>query len=277
MLNEDDATLNFTSNLKVASSYYASISEFCRKLGINRQQFMKYLAGSSFPSRHSMRKICDFLGVDEFELLMPPEQFSKIISLRSSREAVLPAELGAIPKLLAQSRRQKTELSKILGYYYEYYLSFSVPNHILRSLIYIYPSEEYTLYKRVERLRREGQNGPPEVYKYNGIVTIVGERMYMFDQEEIIGAELSQTILYTNYRNRITSLSGLRMGVSGSDAHKPSASRIVMEYIGRSVSRRNALSECQLYPIDSPNISDAIREHLTEAGESAKPLRGEII
>ena len=276
MAIEDDATLNLMANLKLAASYYASISELCRKIGINRQQFMKYLSGKTHPSRNNLRKICDFIGVDEFELLMPPDQFRKIINLRPSSDTVLPPSLSAIPKLLGHSRRQQSVMAKILGYYYEYYLSFSTPNHVLRTLVYIYTSEDYTLYKRIERLRRDKQAGPPDVYKYVGIVTVVGERVYMFDQEAIIGAELSQTILFANYRNRISSLSGLKMGVAGSDGHQPSASRVVMEYIGRSVRRRDALSRCQLYPINSEEIPEKIRQHLTINGEVFSPLRGEI-
>jgi transcriptional regulator with XRE-family HTH domain len=67
----DFTTTNFTANLKRVASYYPSISEMCRKLEINRHQFMKYLSGASFPSRYTMRRICDFFGVDEYEILLP--------------------------------------------------------------------------------------------------------------------------------------------------------------------------------------------------------------
>lgn len=277
MTGDDEATANFTANLKLASSYHASVSQLCRKLGINRQQFMKYLAGSAFPSRHNLRRICDFFGVDEFEVLMPPDQFRKIVSLRPVREPGVPRLLAPLPAFLAQAQRQRGLLAKTLGYYYEYYLSFSTPSHVLRSLVLIHASEDYTLYKRVERLRRTGRAGPPDVYKYAGLVTVVGDRIYMFDHETITGAELSQTILFLNHRNRVSVLSGLRLGVAGSDAHEPSASRIVMEYIGRSVNRREALAGCQLYRIDSPEIPIAIREHLTAGGRISGPLRGAIL
>lgn len=273
----DESASNFTANLNLASSYHSSISSLCRKMNINRQQFMKYLSGKSFPSRNSLRRICDFLGVDEFELLMPPDQFRTIISLRPAEETALPPVLDAIPARLSQSRRQRGLLIKTRGYYYEYYLSFSTPGHVLRALVHVYPFADYTLYKRVERLRRDGKSGPPDVYKYEGIMTVVGDRIYMFDQEAITGAELSQTILYTNYRNRVSSLSGLRLGVSGADAHEPSASRIYMEYLGPSVSKREALSECQLYRIDSPEVPHKIREILTAGGRISTPLRGAIV
>jgi hypothetical protein len=42
---------DFTHNLGLLCSYQRSIAEICRKLGFNRQQFNKYLAGSVMPSR----------------------------------------------------------------------------------------------------------------------------------------------------------------------------------------------------------------------------------
>ncbi|MBL6432024.1 MAG: hypothetical protein HPM95_16345 [Alphaproteobacteria bacterium] len=38
----------------------------------------------------------------------------------------------------------------------------------MRALIHIYPSDTYTFFKRIERLRMDGQDSPPDVYKYEG-------------------------------------------------------------------------------------------------------------
>ncbi len=274
-MSEKEASF-LPSNLKFAAGYYPSVSDLCRRLGINRQQFMKYLAGTSYPSRRSLRKICDFLGVDEFELLLPPDQFRKIISLRPTQKSDLPPVLSAVPDLLNLTPRQSSNMSKIHGYYYEYFLSFSTPQHVMRSLVYIYPSDNFTFFKRIERLRMDGQKGPPDVYKYQGIATIVGDRFFLFDQETITGSELSQTILFQSYRNRVSTLSGLRMGVSGSDGHEPAASRIVMEFIGRTVNRRESMAGCRLYKISSPEIPSAIRDHITASNRISSPLKGKI-
>jgi len=102
----DDFTLgNFSANLKLAASYYPSISEMCRKLGINRQQFMKYLVGTSFPTRHNLRRICDFFGFDEYEVLMPQDQFRKILRLLPSRDGVKVAMPPGVAGLLAQAQQ----------------------------------------------------------------------------------------------------------------------------------------------------------------------------
>lgn len=272
----EDSQLYLSTNLLFAVGYYPSISELCRRVGINRQQFMRYLSGASHPSRNNLRKLCDFLGVDEFELLLPPDQFRKIIALRPAKSSNLPPALSAVPNLLEMSQRKRNQIARIHGFYYEYYFSFSTPQHVLRALIHIFPSDSFTFFKRIERLKKTNSATLPDVYKYQGIVINVGDRLYLFDQESITGSELSQTILFQSYRNRVSTLSGLRMGVSGADAHDPAASRIVMEFIGRAVNHREAISGCKLFRFDDPEIPSGIREHLTDGGQIAGPLRGTV-
>lgn len=72
----------FRTNLALLCGYHKSIAEVCRRLGLNRQQFNKYLAGKSPPSRRTMRMICDFLGATEAELLSDPAHFEDMIALK---------------------------------------------------------------------------------------------------------------------------------------------------------------------------------------------------
>lgn len=223
-----------------------------------------------------MRRICDFFGVDEYEILLPHDQFRNLVRLRPTHDRgniVLPPGLEG---LLLEAQRSGRLLSKTYGYYHKYYLSFSAPGYVLKSLVYIYGWNDYTLYKRLERLRRPNRSGPPEVYKYAGMITIVGDRMHLIDQEMITGSELTQTVLFMNYRNRVSTLTGLAMGVSGNDTHEPSSSRVVMEYIGRSVNLRQAISECHLYPLNSDDVPQRVLSHLTADGQIDMPLRGVV-
>lgn len=47
-----------------------SVSYICRHLGINRQQFAKYLDGRSLPSLESAIRIAEFFKVDLSELVI---------------------------------------------------------------------------------------------------------------------------------------------------------------------------------------------------------------
>lgn len=58
------------ANLRLLCSYVGSAAECSRKIGINRQQFSKYINGYSQPSMKSLRKICDYFGVDSDEIYL---------------------------------------------------------------------------------------------------------------------------------------------------------------------------------------------------------------
>lgn len=257
---------NFVNNLKLACSYYPSVSEVARKVGINRQQFMRYLSSESYPSRHNLRKLCDLFGVDEFELLMPVHQFRNLLRLKKERDEGLVKLPPLLPALLQLVQRQRAELSKNLGYFHVYYLSASRQGSVLKSLIHIYEWQEFTLYKRIERLKVPGRKGQAELYKYSGMVGVVGDRLHLIDQETLTGSELTHTILYPSYRNRITYLTGLTVGVSGNDAHRPSASRIALEYAGNTVNLRRAIADCGLFAPDDPAVPAVIARYLCQPG-----------
>lgn len=257
---------NFVNNLKLACSYYPSVSEVARKVGINRQQFMRYLSSESYPSRHNLRKLCDLFGVDEFELLMPVHQFRNLLRLKKERDEGLVKLPPLLPPLLQLVQRQRAELSKNLGYFHVYYLSASRPGSVLKSLIHIYEWQEFTLYKRIERLKVPDSKGQAELYKYSGMVGVVGDRLHLIDQETLTGSELTHTILYPSYRNRITYLTGLTVGVSGNDAHRPSASRIALEYAGKTVNLRRAIADCGLFAPEDPAVPAVLSRYLCQPG-----------
>ncbi|WP_315983591.1 helix-turn-helix transcriptional regulator [Aliamphritea spongicola] len=60
-MQSNDDLENFSTNLQFLCGFYSSISEVCRRLEINRQQFNRYLNGKAFPSFKNLKKICDFL------------------------------------------------------------------------------------------------------------------------------------------------------------------------------------------------------------------------
>ncbi len=271
----DSTSAVLATNLRLLCSYHVSTSEVCRRLGLNRQQFMKYLAGTAFPSRHNLRRICDFFGVDEYEILMPHEQFREIVRLQPQGQADSLAAPPTIRALLGQAQRQKAQLAKYVGYYYKYFYSFSSPGLILRSLVCVYTQGDYTLYKTIERLKPPDARVTPYIFKYTGLLLSVGDRLHMIDHEAVVGNEISQTILFPSYRNRVINLFGLMIGVSGTEAHQPTAARVVLEYVGRSVNFRQALEGCRLCPETFSAISDVTLEYLRSSPSSSKLLRAE--
>ena len=144
------------SNLKLLCSHYRSIAEVCRKLAINRAQFNRYLAGQSRPTAHNLKRICDFFGVEPFELAMPSEQFARLIGARSG-DAPSHGASDPLLELFAPLRRQASPMDRYCGYYFEYSNCMSVPGHVLLSLVHLREERGNYLFERQERQERQEQ------------------------------------------------------------------------------------------------------------------------
>lgn len=59
------------NNLRALTADIANHSEMCRRIGVNRTQFNRYLAGSAFPRPDVLYRICRFFDVDANILLEP--------------------------------------------------------------------------------------------------------------------------------------------------------------------------------------------------------------
>lgn len=64
----------FGQNLRELVADQASVSDVCRRIGINRAQFNRYMNGESYPRPDRLKQICDFFGVDARILTEPLEE-----------------------------------------------------------------------------------------------------------------------------------------------------------------------------------------------------------
>ena len=69
--DEDTGLLavNFAANLRFLCERSVSISDICRKMKINRQQFNKYMSGLHIPSMQNRRIIAKYFGLSQDVLL----------------------------------------------------------------------------------------------------------------------------------------------------------------------------------------------------------------
>ena len=89
----------------------------------------------------------------------------------------------------------------------------------------------------------------------------------MNDYETLTGLEMTQTILFLSFRNRVTRLTGLRLGVSGTGERMPCCARVSYEYLGVNVNVRRALRRCGLFALDDPEIDPATRQAIVNTIE----------
>ncbi|MFD0857863.1 helix-turn-helix domain-containing protein [Roseovarius aquimarinus] len=235
----------FPINLGFACSLLPSIAEVCRRVGINRQQFNKYLAGSVRPSRHNMRRICDFFGVTESELLMDHARFAGLISLRkpSHRPAAPPQYLDALEKL----HRLSGEMARYTGWYFRYFYTFGYPGRITRSLGVITEKDGRYLWKNIEIGVDPEQVRARFVGKYEGFAFHLGHRIHIVEHDVLGSSSITQMMLYPSYAPRPGHLRGVQTGGSMRRGRKPAASAVVLDYLGEHIDARRALARCGLF------------------------------
>ncbi len=245
----------FPLNLAHACSLFPSIAAVCRRIGINRQQFNKYLAGMVRPSRHNMRRVCDFFGVTEAEFLMEPRRFVEVISLRRAMpwSATLPAHLNITETL----HRMSGELDRYTGWYFRYFYAFGYPGRITRSLAVLENHDGRHLWKNIETGIDPDLARRRFVGKYEGLAFYLGHRIHIVEYEKLNASSITQLVLYPTYSPRGGYLRGVQTGGSMKRGRKPAASAVVLEFLGHKIDYRRALARCGLFQPDE--ISDWIK------------------
>ena len=272
MSNQSDSAdaKNFAVNLKFLCGFYSSISEVCRRLEINRQQFNRYLSGKSFPSYKNYKKICDFFGVESEEIIIDPIEFKKMAGLPSASE-----KKGAVPEQLANivmplMKNSSQSLSRYEGYYYRYFYSFSFPGYIFRSFLKLYQLGDYYYIKHIElSSKNDALSIPRLVIKYHGIVFFLAERIFIVESEPALNSTISEAILTPNYRPNSPYMSGLVICASSGSSHQPSAGRTVFEFLGKNINIRAAMKQCDLFHHTDEripeNIKNLIKNEISDA------------
>ncbi|WP_259782389.1 helix-turn-helix domain-containing protein [Aestuariispira ectoiniformans] len=248
----------FAANLSLLCSYHPSIAEVCRKLSFNRQQFNKYLSGRSRPSRSNMRRICDFFGVTEAEILLEPAQFENMIAVK--RRPVAESALSKPMRHLETLYQTSQSLERYVGYYYRYFYSFGNAGKIIKSLATIYEENGKYFWKNIELIRTSSSGKTTALNKYDGAVFFLADRIYIVEYETLQKNSLTQVTLYPCYRSRVDVLAGIQTGGPVRRGRRPGASKVVLEYLGRDVDVRKALRGSGLFEADSPGLSPSILE-----------------
>lgn len=250
---------NLRHNLLYLCSFYPSISEVCRRLGINRQQFNKYTSGSAFPSVFVLTRIANFFGVDTEELCLPPEELKQTFTRRiHTHDAHIESRWFA-DQIRQLSESSSSILDLFSGLYHRYYYSFDQAGHVVRTLFQIRKVDGAYVTKHIERISYDGGRPPLTTFKYDGMAVCASNCIFITEIETLLKSCVAHAAFPIIPRPGQPYLSGIQMSLSSS-AGRPGASRVILERISPSVSVREALRRCGVF---SPDGGDIKREILT--------------
>ena len=63
---------NLSINLRALCREHGSVAAICREMGVNRQQFDRYLTMDALPNKATTERICRYFAIEEAELYRDP-------------------------------------------------------------------------------------------------------------------------------------------------------------------------------------------------------------
>ena len=253
---------NFAINLRAACNQQRSVAHVCRNLGVNRQQFNKYLSGQVFPSSHNLTSICDYFGIGRDDFLLTAGDFNQLLAGQAGGTSHI--EASPIGRAVDSLPNNIEAMSRYEGFYHSYYHALGFPGYILRNIIHVYRVGDRFYSKNIEHLwNKSNPKAIPTRFKYQGTVHYLGDRIFLTEYELLAKQTITHTIIIPSYRNTFRMLSGLTMGVGSVNSHLPKATRIEYEFLGKQVDMRAALNNCGLFRYNSEHIDADIREKIS--------------
>lgn len=261
---------DFSTNLRLLCGYGQSVSAICRDAGINRHQIKRYLGGTASPSLHTLRRLCDFFGLEEHEILLPQKEFATLIRIR--------------PPRLQRTRDRFSEffggfaggsdlanLNHYVGYYQGYFQPDRRVPEIHTTLTQLKVEDGALVSKTIER-HPSGSAGLPKTIKYNGVAFLNGTILTVIENCVQVQGSAFVTMLYGADGTELTFLSGLVTGASPDSTHAIYTLRTCWRFLGSDIDLRKHLSLCGHFPLDHPSVGDYARFCTTNdlaAGEGA--------
>lgn len=234
---------NFAANLRFLCERHGSISNICRKIKINRQQFNKYLSGLHLPSTQNQRMIANYFGLgttvlfadpDEFRTLMEGNFFHAMDALRHATRMGTFLETALL--------HQKASGDEYIGIYDRYQYSSIYKGKILRSAYCIYRNRDFLQHYYIERFPSlDSPSKADYVFKYHGFTVPLDGRIFSLDFEAQQKNEMTFGIYAPVQRSAKNFMFGITSGIAATMLRPPYATKVAMHYRGPGLLRREHL------------------------------------
>jgi DNA-binding phage protein len=258
---------NLQHNLRTVAAQFPSVAEFCRSVGLNRQQFNKYLAGTHVPSRRTVIKITEHIGITDDNLSLANPAFKAMLNDRHEPGGEDAATSSNLDQLRILARESMAALKPFLGTYHRYHQSSISPGKIVRAVAILYASGGCVNCLTVERFPTGPGSEGGYSFFYTGVCYLLGDRIFIMDYERRQKKEMTNTILMPQYRTPLRYLFGLLSGIVASTYREPYSTRVVFER--RSDDQTVLKSKLRLATLlasDHADFAPGIKRYLLEAG-----------
>lgn len=246
----------FSENLKTICATRHSISEICRDLTINRQQFNRYINGQSRPSPHNLLKIAQYFQISPEDLELPIERFKEKISGTTSNS------LNHSEAIFDFFKHDLSQTEQYLGDYQTFHVSPSWPGFIICSFTRIWQSKNMLQVKSIERID-DPLNEVRQKSKYVGLLSISRNKIFIVEKSLKNPAMIAETILQPFEMHQSKYLKGLTVGVSWRHDNMPYAARTIWKKLSKNTNLKNTLKKCGQYKSDSHELPTAVRHHFS--------------
>lgn len=221
---------NVTRNLCEVVARADSVADFCRRVGLNRQQVNKYLAGNHIPSHRTMLRIAQVYGLEAGDFLLESAQFlGQLEGGRPGKRFSEPTEADEHFLLLEKfARGSVSGLRPFLGSYFRYHHSSIFPGRVIRAVTVLYQSGDLVRHVTVEHMPASEENAACR-FSYRGVCYLMGNRVFMSDYEHRQLNEMTSTILMPQFRTPIRYMFGLLLGIAANAYGQPFSTRVAFE------------------------------------------------
>lgn len=250
--------LNFSTNLKHVCAERVSVAQICREIGINPQQFNRYLNGTGMPSAHNLRRICLYFDLSEQEILADIAEFAAQRGRLNTnnptvyRDPFANAFPGDLPRL-----------RQFVGAYHIHFLSPSWPGSVMIGASFLDERDGHVSVRTIER-GVGPEKEPLQRARYDGRSGYHGSRIFIVEFESDQEGSISETILYPAHRQQRTYLRGRTIGIAWRPRRMPYSARCIWKRADNSLSPKDILRVCGVYPIGHKIIDPTVRNFLLE-------------
>jgi len=262
----------FAINLRLLCERTGSITAVCRKIGLNRQQFNKYLAGKHVPSQNNLRAIAKYFGLNASILFSSPEEFRALVEGNFFYALERLQKRQHVRTFVEEALiNARTDIDDVLGVYDRYQFSSISEGQILRSAFCLYRKEDFINHYYVERFpSSENPRIADHIFKYNGFTFPVSGRIFCVDFETSQRNEMTFSSFVPIVRSSKRFMLGITSGVAANILRQPYATKVALHFRHQGLIGRNDLRRVGLMSADDLSVPKEVLSFLGGGSDMIK-------